>query len=105
MAIEKVTAQNFNEKVKNNSGLTVVDFFATWCGPCRMMAPILEETASEYGDVTFCKVDIDEEMSLATEYQIMSVPTLLFFKNGEVVKKSIGLISQDDLEGFINTCK
>ena len=66
MAIEKVTAQNFNEKVKNNSGLTVVDFFATWCGPCKMLAPILEETASEYGDVTFCKVDIDEEMSLAT---------------------------------------
>lgn len=105
MAIEKVTAQNFDEKVKNNSGLTVVDFFATWCGPCKMLAPILEETASEYTDVSFCKVDIDEEMSLATAYQIMSVPTLLFFKGGEVVKKSIGLISPDDLEQFINSCK
>lgn len=105
MAIEKVTAQNFEEKVKNNSGLTVVDFFATWCGPCKMLAPILEEAASEYTDVSFCKVDIDEEMALATEYQIMSVPTLLFFKGGEVVKKSIGLISPDDLEQFINSCK
>ncbi len=105
MAIEKVTAQNFDEKVRNNAGVTVVDFFATWCGPCKMLAPILEETASESADVTFCKVDIDEEMNLATQYQIMSVPTLLFFKGGEVVKKSIGLISQDELEEFIQECK
>ena len=104
MAIEKVNAQNFEEKVINNSGLTVVDFFATWCGPCKTLAPILDETAADHPDVTFCKVDIDEEMSLATQYQIMSVPTLLFIKNGEVVKKSIGLISQDDLEDFIAAC-
>lgn len=105
MAIEKVTTQNFDEKVKNNSGLTVVDFFATWCGPCKMLAPILEEAASEHGDVTFRKVDIDEEMALATDYQIMSVPTLLFFKNGQVVKKSIGLIPQEELEDIIASCK
>lgn len=104
MAIEKVNAQNFEEKVINNSGLTVVDFFATWCGPCKMLAQILDETAADHPDVTFCKVDIDEEMSLATQYQIMSVPTLLFIKNGEVVKKSIGLISHDDLEDFIAAC-
>ena len=90
MAIEKVTAQNFDEKVKNNSGLTVVDFFATWCGPCKMLAPILEETASEYKDVSFCKVDIDEEMSLAQDYQVMSIPTLILFKNGQVSARTMG---------------
>lgn len=105
MAIEKVTSQNFGEKVKNHSGLTVVDFFATWCGPCKMLAPILEDAASRHTDVHFCKVDIDEEMGLATEYQIMSVPTLLFVKNGEVVKKSIGLISPENLDDFISACR
>lgn len=105
MAVEKVTVQNFEEKVKNHSGLTVVDFFATWCGPCKMLAPIVEAAASEYPDVQFCKVDIDEEMALATEYQIMSVPTLLFIKDGSVAKKSIGLISPEDLDDFIRSCR
>lgn len=101
MTIEKVTAQNFEETVNGFSGLTVVDFFATWCGPCKMLSPILEDAASRHTDVRFCKVDIDEEMALATKYQIMSVPTLLFIRNGEVVKKSIGLISPEDLDDFI----
>ena len=69
-----------------------------------MVGPIIESLAEKMDNVKFCKVDIDEEMSLATQYQIMSVPTLLFIKNGEVVKKSIGLISQDDLEDFIAAC-
>lgn len=105
MSIEKVSVQNFEEKVVRHTGLTVVDFFATWCGPCKMLAPILDAAAAEHSDVQFCKVDIDEEMSLATQYQIMSVPTLLFIKDGAVVKKSIGLVSPEDLDDMIRACK
>ena len=105
MNITTITKDNFRQEVLQSSKPVLVDFWASWCVPCKMLAPTIQQIADEMPELKVCKINIDEEMSLATEYQIMSVPTLLFFKNGEVVKKSIGLISQDDLEGFINTCK
>lgn len=82
--------EQFNN-IKNESGLKVVDFFATWCGPCKMLTPILEELSEEMQDsVEFVKVDIDESMELAMEYQVTSVPTLVFIKDGQEVARKIG---------------
>lgn len=86
-----LTINEFNEKVKKE-GVAVVDFFATWCGPCKMLAPIFEEVGNELQDQAgFYKVDIDESLELANEYGIQSVPTLLVFKNGEVVDRLVGV--------------
>ncbi len=91
---------NLDELVKD--GLHLVDFFATWCGPCKMLGPILEEIDSE---IDIIKVDIDEFEDLASSYGIMSVPTLLFFKDGEVVREEVGFHSKDDLVEIINEIK
>lgn len=98
MKLEKST--NFEEII--SSGTVLVDFFATWCGPCKMLSPILEELASECGDkLTILKVDVDEFSSIATKYSIYSIPTLLLFKDGELVKKSVGFKDLEGLKTFI----
>lgn len=94
--------ENFEEKVLNAQGKVLVDFAATWCGPCKMLAPIVDELAEERTDITFGKLDIDECMELARKYQVASVPTLILFENGEVLRRSIGLIGPDVLEEFID---
>ena len=71
-------------------GLTVVDFYATWCGPCKMIAPLLDKFSTEYSNVNFVKVDVDELGDVAQQYEVSSMPTLIFFKNGEIVQKVIG---------------
>ncbi|MEF3191082.1 MAG: thioredoxin [Campylobacterales bacterium] len=84
-----LTSANFDSVV--GSGVAVVDFWAPWCGPCRMIAPVIEELATEYkGRVTVCKVNTDEESDLAVRFGIRSIPTILFFKNGKVVDQMIG---------------
>ena len=84
------------EKIIAQDGKTVlVDFWATWCGPCRMIAPVLEEVAKERPDVTVCKVDVDEERELALEYGVSSIPTLLVFRDGKVVNQSIGAMPKE----------
>ena len=97
MSVLYVNQESFEKIIHESSKPVLVDFWATWCGPCRMLAPVLEEVAEERQDVTVCKVDVDEERELALEYGISSIPTLLVFKNGEVVKKSIGVISKDEM--------
>lgn len=83
--------EELNEILKNNA-LVLVDFYATWCMPCKMLSPVIEEIAKEYeGKVVVCKVDIDENEELANEYNIMSVPTVIIFKNNENVEEIIGL--------------
>lgn len=105
MAVTHIRQGEFTDKVENGKGIQVVDFFATWCGPCKMLAPILEQTAAANPDVNFYKVDIDEEIGLAQKFQVMSVPTLLFVKDGKVVDKSVGVIPAKQLEGIIEKCK
>ena len=100
-----LTTANYNETIKNTKGLLVVDFWASWCGPCRMMAPIIDELEAEMPEVTFAKVNIDEEVQPALENNITSIPTLLFVKNGEVVNKSVGVVSKDQLISMIKEVK
>ena len=98
-----LTNQNFEEEVLKNNGLVLVDFFATWCGPCKMIAPILSEIAEEYkGKVKVGKVNVDEQNELAMEYRIESIPTLKLFKDGQVIKTLIGLRSKSEIEEILN---
>lgn len=90
---------NFNDLI--NDELVLVDFFATWCGPCKMLGPVLEEVASDRSSVKIVKIDVDEAENLARSYGIMSVPTLLLFKKGELVKQRSGFITKEDLINWI----
>ena len=98
----KITTQNFNEEVLKSEKPVLVDFWAIWCGPCKMIAPIIEDVAEEYSDkIKVGKINVDEEMELAMKYGITSIPTLLLFKGGEVVKKTLGYMSKEEVEKFI----
>lgn len=92
MAILHVNKNDFGSVVKDSAKTVLVDFWASWCGPCRMIAPVLEEVAAERPDVKVCKVNVDEEQELAISYGVSSIPTLLVFKNGQLVNKSIGAV-------------
>lgn len=92
MALIHVTKENFESEVLKSEVPVLVDFFAQWCGPCKMLMPIVEEVAKDF---KVCKIDIDENQELAVQYRVMSVPTLIVFKNGEVTAKNIGVISKD----------
>lgn len=94
------TETEFNEII--NEGKVVVDFFATWCGPCRMFAPVYEEASNQLSTITFLKVDIDEIENLPKKYGIMSVPTLLLFENGQVIKQTSGYMEKEDLIEFLS---
>lgn len=92
----KFTKDNFDAEVIGSDIPVLVDFFATWCGPCQLIAPIIEEIAEEYaGKVKVGKINVDEEQALAIRYGIQSIPTLLIFKNGEVAEKIVGLRSKE----------
>lgn len=96
------TNENFDAEVLGASMPVVADFFATWCGPCKMMAPVLEKLETEYeGKVQFGKIDVDENAELAAKYGIMSIPTLILFKNGKIVNKMIGLQNGNTMKAAI----
>lgn len=98
-----ITANNFEEEVLKSEIPVLVDFWATWCGPCRMIAPIVEEIAKEYdGKIKVGKVNVDDEMSLAIKYGIASIPTLLFFKAGQVENKLIGYTEKGEIIKMMN---
>ena len=92
---------NFKAEVLDAKGLVLVDFWATWCGPCKMLAPTVSEIADEYeGKVKVCKLDVDQAMAIAMSYGVASIPTLILFKDGEIVKKSIGVVSKTEIEAM-----
>lgn len=102
MAEIKVTLDNFETEVLQSDIPVLVDFWATWCGPCQMIAPIIEEIAKKYeGKIKVGKVNVDEEMGLAQRYKVASIPTLVLFKNGEAVDTSVGYVSSSEIEAWL----
>ena len=103
MAFE-FTDSNFQETALDKGGVAVVDFWAEWCGPCRMIGPIIEELAEDFKDdstVTIGKVNVDHNMGISQKYGVRNIPTILFFKNGEVVDKQVGVTTKKALEDKI----
>ena len=98
----EVNESNFKEFTGEKDRLVVLDFLAEWCGPCRMLAPVLEEIGTEYPEVAFGKVNVDEEAGLAQMFKIVSIPTLVFMKNGEIIKKSVGYLDADGLRAVLD---
>ena len=96
-----VNKDNFHNEVLNSEKPVLLDFFASWCGPCRMVGPILDEIAEEREDIKVCKVDIDEQPELASRYRIMSVPTLMVLKNGQIMEQSIGARPQHQILAMV----
>jgi thioredoxin 1 len=93
---------NFDEEVLQSNIPVLVDFWASWCGPCRMIAPIIDQLADEYeGKIKIGKVNVDEQGELATQYRIMSIPTMFFFKDGEIVEQAVGVRPKGELERII----
>lgn len=101
MAVIELTKENFNEVVRNSEKPVLVDFWAAWCGPCKMLGPVVEELSNENDEVIFAKVNVDDESDLAGAYGIMSIPTLILFKNGEKANVSVGFKSKAELKSFI----
>lgn len=100
--IDKIYQEEFAEKVINSPNTVVVDFFADWCGPCKMLSLVLEKLDSMNPDVDFYKVNIDENPSLADEFEVRSIPNVVIFKNGQAADRSIGFVSEQQLQEIIN---
>jgi thioredoxin 1 len=91
MSVFKITKDNFNSEVLNSNQTVLIDFWANWCGPCRMLSPVVDEIAEETTGVKVCKVNVDEEPELSQAFQVMSIPMLAVMKNGKLVNKSVGV--------------
>lgn len=98
--MKQVSAQEFDQEI--NSGTVFVDFFAEWCGPCKMMGPIVEEIEQEVSNIKFIKVNVDEAEEVAARFGIMSIPTFFLFKDGQLVNKIVGGRSKQEMIDFIN---
>lgn len=97
MSVVNITSGNFESEVLNSQGTVLVDFYADWCGPCKMIAPLVHEVADEHPEIKVFKINVDDEMNLAKKYRVMSIPTLLVFKSGELVKRHVGELSKDEI--------
>ncbi len=97
MAAIFVSNENFESEVLKSEVPVLVDFWAPWCGPCMMLGPIIEDIAEENADIKVCKVNVEENPDLAVQYKVMNIPTIVVFKNGEVYKKSVGIISKSEI--------
>jgi len=92
--------EEFN-KIINSNNKVLVDFYANWCGPCKMLSPIIESVSKNHSDIVFLKVDVDKFENIARNYSIMSIPSLKLFENGKIIKDSLGLISKEELEDLL----
>ncbi len=101
MEVLKITGKDFKKEVLESTNTVLVDFYADWCGPCKMLSPIIDEIAKENDNIKVVKINIDEEQDLAVEYQVMSIPTLVVIKNGKEINRSIGLIDKSEITGLI----
>lgn len=102
MAALHLTAENFRKEVLEYDGTAMVDFWASWCGPCQMVGPVIEEIAEERKDVKVCKVNVDEQPDIAGKYNVMSIPTIIVFKNGEQAVVSVGAKPKADLLALLS---
>lgn len=102
--IEHVTDASFEDDVLNASGPVLVDFWAEWCGPCKMIAPVLEELAGDYaGKLKVCKMDVDANPDTAPKYNVKGIPTMILFKNGNAEARKVGALSKSQLSAFIDS--
>ena len=97
MAVIELTTQNFNEEVLQSDVPVMVDFWASWCGPCRMVSPIVDEIANERDDIKVGKINVDEQGELSMQFRIVSIPTLIVMKNGEVANKAVGAMPKEEI--------
>ena len=97
----EVTSQNFEEEVLRSEKTVLIDFYATWCGPCKILSPIVEEAAKENENVKFVKIDIDKTDDIAMQYQVMSIPTLVLIQNGEEKDRIVGIVDKNQILDFI----
>ena len=97
MSVKVITAENFDEEILNFNGKAIIDFWAEWCGPCRLLSPIIDEIAEERPDIKVCKVNCDDDRDLALSFGISAIPCVLFFENGELKDKSIGFVNKEDI--------
>lgn len=101
MSVIHLSKENFNQEVLGQKGAVLVDFWATWCPPCRMLSPIIDEIAEEVSDIRVGKINVDEQPELAAQFQISNIPTLIVFKDGKETKRSVGAISKDAVKDLI----
>lgn len=101
MSTKVITSENFAEEVLQAKGIVLLDFWAEWCGPCRALGPIIEEVAADHPEVKVGKVNVDEQQALAQQFGIMSIPTLVVFKDGKKVNESLGLMPKAQVESLL----
>ena len=101
MSVITLTTENFENEVLKSDKPVIIDYWAEWCGPCQAFSPIIDEVAEERKDIKVCKINVDQQRQLAAKFKVMSIPTLLIIKDGEIKNRSVGLISKDDINELI----
>lgn len=101
MEVLKVTSENFEKEVLQSDKTVLVDFYADWCGPCKMLSPVVDSVANENEDIKVVKVNVDDAQDLAIKYQVMSIPTLVVIKNGQEINRSVGVVSKSEIEEMV----
>lgn len=101
MEVLKVTSENFEKEVLQSDKIVLVDFYADWCGPCKMLSPVVDSVANENEDIKVVKVNVDDAQDLAIKYQVMSIPTLVVIKNGQEINRSVGVVSKSEIEEMV----
>ena len=102
MSVLKITSNNFNEEVINSDKTTIVDFYADWCGPCKMMSPVIDSIAEEVSSIKVGKLNVDEAQNIAASYNVMSIPTIIIFKNGKESKRFVGVTNKENILNSLN---